>query len=193
MKVVIDANEVNTLWKAFRNGDRVAFEKIYKLYAKDLLHYGYKLKPDRSLVEDSIQDLFVELWRSRSNLSHTSSIKFYLFKAIRYKIARNTNALNTVDIDSMDAVDQKGEGTFHLSHENYLIESEYQRLQLSHIKNVIERLPRRQQEAITLRYYHNFSNEEIADIMEVNYQSACKFIYSALKNLKSNLKILFHH
>src|SRR5688500_7450186 len=77
------------LWSDFLQGDRTSFEGIYKQYIKDLLNYGYKVTCDRRLIEDSVQDLFFELWQSRGSLSRTTSIKFYLFRALRYKIVRN--------------------------------------------------------------------------------------------------------
>lgn len=46
------------------------------------------------------------------------------------------------------------------------------------------RCQKRQREAIQLRYFHNMSNEEVVYIMGVNYQSACKFIYTALVPLR---------
>lgn len=190
VKANYDQPESDQLWMAFKKGDKTAFEKIYRTYAKNLLNYGYKVIADRRLIEDSIQDLFFELWQSRENLSHTSSIKFYLFRALRYKIVRNAKG-NC--IDSIDSISETENESVNFSHENYLIELEVQALQTAHLKDIIGKLPKRQQEAINLRYYNNFSNDEIAAIMEVNYQSACKFIYSALKNLKLNLKVHYHH
>jgi RNA polymerase sigma factor (sigma-70 family) len=60
---------------------------------------------------------------------------------------------------------------------------------MENLKTIINQLPKRQQEAINLRYYHNFSNEEIAQIMGVNYQSVSNFIYTALRKLKLNLQV----
>lgn len=173
------------LWERFLRGDKVSFESIYKLHIRDLLNYGYKVTSDRTLIEDSIQDLFYEMWQSRENLSQTSSIKFYLFRALRYKIVRNTKDKK---IDLIDSLNEMDVGSDDFSHENYLIGIESQALQTQHLKELIARLPKRQQESINLRYYHNFSNEEIAAIMEVTYQSACKFIYTGLKSLRLSLK-----
>jgi RNA polymerase sigma factor (sigma-70 family) len=174
------------LWKAFRRGDKTAFEIIYRTHVRDLLNYGYKVTADRRLIEDSIQDLFFELWQSKENLSHTNSIKFYLFRALRNKIVRNAK---DNDLSFTSPIEDRENDAIHYSHENDLIELETRAIQKAHLKEIIEKLPKRQQEAINLRYYHNFTNEEIADIMGVNYQSACKFIYSALKTLKLNLSI----
>lgn len=173
------------LWSDFLQGDKTSFEGIYKQYIRDLLNYGYKVTSDRRLIEDSVQDLFFELWQSRGGLSRTTSIKFYLFRALRYKIVRN---LKEDKIASMDSIEKDDNDATGFSHENYLIELESDSLQMTKLKDAIHRLPQRQQEAINLRYYHNFSNEEIAEIMGINYQSACKLIYSALKNLKLTLK-----
>jgi RNA polymerase sigma factor (sigma-70 family) len=173
------------LWTHFLQGDKVSFEKIYRLHIKDLLNYGYKVTADRKLIEDSVQDLFYELWQSRENLSPTTSIKFYLFRAIRYKIIRNGKDRRLDLRDSLSDAEMYGD---EASQEHALIEIETHEQQQSYLKEGISKLPKRQQEAINLRYYHNFSNEEIAEIMEVNYQSACKFLYTGLKNLRLQLK-----
>ena len=179
--------EVNDkMWESFKGGDRGAFAAIYDQYAAVLLNYGSKTISDQALVEDCIQDLFIELWTSRERLSSTTSIKFYLFKALRYKIYRKVNASRNDTTESID--DYLSVLRNYPDEENY-VEAEVQSLQMSHLKDTLDKLPSRQREAITLRYFHFFSNEEIAQIMGVNYHSACKFIYAGLKNLKENLKV----
>ena len=173
-------------WKAFKKGDREAFAQIYREQIKGLLNYGYKITSDRRLIEDSIQDLFFDIWTHRTGLGDTSSIRFYLYKALRYKIVRN---LKLSGSKLTQDIDLSVEELVEFSHETYLIGMEVQSLQMANLKQLIANLPERQREAINLRYYHDFSNEEIARIMGVNYQSACKFIYSALKNLKLNLRV----
>lgn len=173
-------------WQAFKKGDKQAFARIYRSYVSQLLNYGYKVTSDRTLIEDSIQDLFFELWQNKARLSDTTSIRFYLFKALRYKIVRNVKANEWFMTEYLESQE---ENDVDFSHERYLIELEVQSSQVTHLKELIRKLPQRQQEAVNLRYYHDFSNEEIAHIMGVNYQSACKFIYTALKNLKSNLQL----
>jgi RNA polymerase sigma factor (sigma-70 family) len=177
--------EKERLWGSFLQGDKRSFEEIYRRNIKDLLNYGYKVTSDKRLIEDSVQDLFYELWQSRERLSETTSIKFYLFRAIRYKIIRNAKDRK---IEFTDHLNESEIGSDEFNQESHLIEIESLAFHETHLKDIIGKLPKRQQEAINLRYYHNFSNEEIAAIMEVNYQSACKFIYTALKSLKLNLK-----
>lgn len=175
------------LWYAFRQGDEGAFQSIYRLYAADLLNYGRKVTNDVALIEDSVHDLFIELWQSRANLSDTDSIKFYLLRSLRNKITRTRNRdpfFQASDVDELTlSVDDMGI-------ETRLIKDE----ELSHVHEQLrksyDRLTPRQQEALNLRFYQHFSNEEIAQIMGINYQSACRFIYSALKSLREAIRIL---
>ncbi len=88
------------LWKAFKSGDKSAFEKLYELYIDDLLSYGYRVTSDRQLIRDSIQDLFLHLWQTRSNLSDTDSIRFYLYRSLRNRIIRNMEKANQTSIDT---------------------------------------------------------------------------------------------
>lgn len=172
------------LWHAFKQGDRSAFESIYRAHAHDLVNFGYRVTNNRTVIEDCIHDLFVDLWQRRDFLSHTTSIKFYLFKALRNKILKQvrSNELigSLIPEDDLEPIN---------SYEHSLIDLEARSEQLAHLYEMINALPERQREAINLRYYHNFSNEDVAEIMGVNYQSACKFIYTALRKLKENLKI----
>ncbi len=173
-------------WEEFKRGSKSAFEGLYKTYAPMLMDYGYKISKDRALVEDSIQDLFIELWKSRKVISSTSSVKFYLFKAIRFKISRNLEKNRLYLAESLES--QLFRST-DATEEEKVIAGEVHDEQLIRLRDALETLPGRQLEAINLRYFHHFSNEEIANLMGVNYLSACKLIYAGIKTLKENLKM----
>lgn len=74
------------------------------------------------------------------------------------------------------------------SFEDRCIEQEVQSFQMRHLSETLVKLPNRQSEAIHLRYFHNFSNDEIARIMGVSYRTACKLLYAGLKKLKENVR-----
>lgn len=74
------------LWHDFQEGSEIAYEAIYRNYAEALYAFGLKLTKDKELVKDCIQDLFVEIWKSKHRLASVKSIKSYLFKSIRRKV-----------------------------------------------------------------------------------------------------------
>ncbi|CAG5015844.1 hypothetical protein DYBT9275_05426 [Dyadobacter sp. CECT 9275] len=166
------------LWSAFKQGDPTAFANIYERHFFPLISYGFKITNDKHVIKDCIQDLFVELWERRSNLTDVNSIRFYLLKSLRYKIVRN------LDARCEDALDTTHSELYEENFELALLRDEDNSFKSRQLHVAIHALPKRQREAIQLRYFHNMSNEEVAHIMGVNYQSACKFIYTALKSLR---------
>jgi len=168
-------------WSRFKKGDAGALEAIYRANIQSLINYGEKINPDLDLVKDTIQDLFIELWRNRQQLSDIVQVKFYLFRALRNKLYRAISHQSFVT-----------EGEMQLSTEN--LRAEYVELSIitreeeSHIRqNLIEllkKLPQRQREAIYLRFYHNLPYEAIASMMDMNYQSTLNLVQRALGSLR---------
>ena len=173
------AFQYEKLWESFKEGDRNAFADLYKKYVIILLNYGSKLSGNPAMVEDCIQDLFIDLWQTRNNISSTTSIKFYLFKALRNRIHRCKGS----EIHGMDPIEGHLGRLNDSSYEEHIIQMEIESFQMKHLREKVDQLPTRQREAINLRYYHNFSNEEIASLMGISYPAACKFIYAGIKKL----------
>ncbi|TDB62337.1 RNA polymerase sigma factor [Arundinibacter roseus] len=184
---MLSKSQNKALWNAFREGNREAFQRIYELHSRELVGYGYKITSNVQLVEDSIHDLFIELWQSRANLSETDSIKFYLFRSLRNKIQRVQQRDVFYNATSMDMLPEVEEEDNFM--EQKWLRPEGQEQLYRQLREGYQQLSPRQQQAIDLRFTHHFSNEEIARIMGINYQSACKFIYSALKILRETVRI----
>lgn len=171
------------LWQAFKNGERDAFDSLYRMYIPLLISYGYKLTNNRSLIQDCIQDLFVELWNNRANKTQVQSIKYYLLKSLRYKLVR------CLQVDINEPLEEGNLPPDSINFENELLQKETNKQQSQQLNRVLNELPKRQKEAIYLRYYEEMSNEEVAQVMGVNYQSACKFIYTGLTTLRKKLQL----
>jgi RNA polymerase sigma factor (sigma-70 family) len=87
------------------------------------------------------------------------------------------------NVDNFDNADEAG------TIEHQWISDERQEQLLRRLREGYQTLSPRQQQAIDLRFTHQFSNEEVAQLMGVNYQSACRFIYTALKTLRETVRI----
>jgi len=175
------------LWKKFRDGDRHAFALIYKIHISELLSYGYRVTSNQQLIKDSIHDLFLHIWLHKEHLSDTTSIKFYLFRSLRNRILQNLESSPELS------------GTFtdftletvlsDISWEDELIREETHTGQLVKLREAIERLPKRQQEAIQLRYFHSFGLDEISSVMEMNNQSVRNLLHRAITHLRGLLEL----
>ena len=174
------------IWDAFRLGDKSAYAEIYEDQFDALYAYGSKFIADETQVEDAIQDLFINLWRTREKLSSVDNIKFYLFRSLRRDIRRineKEKALEKIDFDSF-LIANEHPGEEYTSHNTD--EELTQKLM-----EVLKNLPKRQLEAITLRYYENFSIEEIALIMDVSEKTVRNTLHNSLTLLRKNSKLFY--
>lgn len=83
-----------TLWAMVREGSEAAFEALYRRYFQILFSYGKRINPDEDIVNDAIQDLFVDIWRTHHSLSQAQSVRFYLIRSLRRKIHRSLHPDN---------------------------------------------------------------------------------------------------
>lgn len=170
-----------SLWNAFQQGEIYAFELIYQTHASTLLAYGKRLCADHDLVSDMVQDIFVEIWTRRATLRDLHTIKYYLFRIMRNKLARLHQKTAHFVSDSQEWV---ADDLFTPSIEFLITQQEASQHQLSRLQQAIAQLPERQREAIMLAFYHDFSNEEIAGIMGINHQSVINHLNRALISLR---------
>lgn len=77
-------NNVNELGLLLRDGNHVAFMKLYDQTIDGLFNFVKKYISSDEVVEDIIHDTFYNLWKYRYNIKAEHSILNYL-----YRIARN--------------------------------------------------------------------------------------------------------
>jgi RNA polymerase sigma factor (sigma-70 family) len=178
----VETSGQDPLWNNFKSGDRDSFAKIYSMYIEDLLSYGYRVTSNRQLIKDSIQDVFLSLWQQRHNISETSSIKFYLFRALRNRIVRNIEIHHEKPVFSENLFIESVLIDFPF--EDVIMENETNQEQIKRLQNAIRQLPKRQQEVVQLRYNQNFSLEEIADLMQISNQSVRNLLHRSISELR---------
>ncbi len=173
------------LWWLLKKGDKEAFAILFERYHRTLYNYGIKLAPaSPGVVEDAIQDLFVDLWRLRDGLTDSvDSVKFYLYRSLRRKIHLSQKK---EPLQNLEERYNDHHLPFQTSHESQVIQEESFTLQKERLKELLNQLPERQLEALTLKYFENFSTEEIAGMMDVNEKSVRNFLYKALITLRAN-------
>lgn len=177
-----------TLWQAFKRGERFAFEELLKNYYPLLLNYGVRFYRDKEFVKDAVHDLFVELWNRRENLGDVVSIKSYLLQSVRRNIIRESTRLKWFREADIIHEDYDFDAEFNI--ESYLINREIETESLKKLKIQLDKLTKRQREAIYLRFTENLSYEEIASTMAINYRSAVNLIHEAIKSIRQNWFIL---
>ncbi|MFN8345240.1 MAG: sigma-70 family RNA polymerase sigma factor [Spirosomataceae bacterium] len=180
-----NSSDETILWAAFKKGDVRAFEQLYNRYFEVLANYGHRYCTDKQQLEDAIQDVFVDLWRRRQHLADVESVKFYLFRALRHQVIRNTrNDLLETSEDINDFLDF----LVAFSSEQQSIEQETHITQTQAVTKAIAQLSQRQQEAINLRFYHGMSLDEMTQLMSLSKQSVSNLLFKAYSVLRLTIK-----
>ena len=175
----------NILWMSFKNGDDRSFELIYRKYADALFRYGIQFTSNESLVKDAIHDVYVKLYNDRQHLKTEVNIKFYLFTCLKnhlYNLLKRELFFDKVDIEEYEYLDPGAEEQVTLT----LNQSELQET----VRKVLGMLTDRQREIIYYRSIEELSIEEIAVLMDMNYQSVQNSIQRSIKKIRESFPIL---
>jgi RNA polymerase sigma factor (sigma-70 family) len=147
--------------------------------------YGLKISRDEDLVNDAIQEVFIQLIRKRKKIKITSRIQVYLFKSLRNKLFEEYRSKNR-KLHILEGIsDVKRD--FEPNAEQVLIDSESEQKIKSTLGKLVESLPARQKEIVYLKFTENLSYEEISELLQIDYDSARKLLYRSLKTLKEQL------
>jgi RNA polymerase sigma factor (sigma-70 family) len=167
------------LWTDFKEGDVQAYEFMFKKNYDLLYNYGLKITRNSEETRDCIQQLFAGLWESRLRLGYSNSIRSYLLASLRRLILRRlADKSRFVSIEGI-----RCEFHVEISTELKYIKNQDEIEQVRLMRDVIQKLPDRQKEALYLKYYSDHSFGEIALIMGITTRGVYKLIYKALDHL----------
>jgi RNA polymerase sigma factor (sigma-70 family) len=175
-----------TLWNNLKEGDEKSFSMLFERYYSDLVRYGNSLSPYEEKVQDCIQDVFTDIWVYRNSLQSSVVVKAYLLSSMRKRIARLYERdhifRKTTSTDSIAFLLE-----FSVDYE--LIDDDYAtKEKVIHLNNLLNDLPARQKEALYLRYHQGLTVEQIAEMLDVNYQSASNLLHRGLLSLRKEWK-----
>lgn len=166
------------------------FRIVFRLQYPAVVLYAAKILHDDD-VEDVVQDVFVELWRRREQITEEKHIHAFLFRAVY------TRALNVLKHRSVIhkyskeylCIEKKRLEYYNPAHNTtakYVENMELGR----QIEEAIEELPDKRRQIFIMGYVHGISNKEIAEMMNISVRTVEVQIYKALKYLRVRLGYL---
>lgn len=169
-------------WENIIN-DSDSYKKLYADYYRKFFNYGKKFSQNNALIEDSIQDAFLDIWVAKERLARVNSVPAYLFSVFRYTLFRKIK-VETKIICNEDLIT---EPEFSIDHMLFNQEVSDE-LQLK-LKGALNALTAHQREAIFLRFYQNLSYEEVSVILNISVKATYKIMARSLSSLKDKMFI----
>ena len=171
-KITLERELVNRA----RKGDNEAFEDLVRMYQEPLYRYLCRLSGNVEDAMELTQNSFVKAYLSIGRFRGDSTFKTYLFR-IASNLWRNTirdrGKRRNIDIDQVSIA--SGDNP----HEEVVRNQEQKRFW-----SLVEELPARQKEALTLRIREGYPFEEVAKVMGCTIGSAKASYHHAVGKLK---------
>lgn len=161
--------------------DRV--EDLFRNNYKSLKIYALRFVRDMDVVEDLVQDTFVELWNRRDYIELDGTVKAYLYKMLYNKCLNHLNSKATTSQSSI-------ENDTLLSHTDGA-DSQDEVLHVKELQEIIrvhiETLPPQCKRIFLLSRNKDLKNREISELLGISVKSVEKQITKALFELRTHL------
>ncbi len=182
---LFDVNSTEELWLELRSGEKTALEAIYRLFIKDLFRFGMSLHADEGIVQDAIQDIFMDLWNYRGKLSAEVNIRQYLFKSLSNRIQKELgkNAKRGMMVWTGN------ETPLELSAEEQLVRRQSESEISAKLKVAMGNLPVRQKEVLQYLYFEKLSYEETSKLLDITIRSTYTLAWKAINALKKAITV----
>lgn len=179
-----------SLWSGLQTGQSDALSELFQRHHKHLYNYGIKIIANAEIVNGAIQELFLNLWKSRSRLSRAGSVKAYLLSSLRRLIIKELRQSRNRGKRNLSYISEVAAEEFFFPVEDLLIRKEVAREKREQLQEGLTTLTPRQKEAVFLKYYHGLTNRELVEVMEINYQGVRNLLYKALERLRTNIELV---
>lgn len=152
------------------------------------LHLGF----DEDLAMDAIHDVFYKLCTQQASLENISNLKFYLLRSLKNRLIDIYRANKELVGTSLENEEVSENMSFRLNVtiEDELIDKEEKEEIRNKVEKVLQNLTNRQREIVYLRYIHEYTYKEIADLMHISVASCRNLISKSLERLKNSNLIL---
>ena len=169
-------------------GDTDAFLTIYECHYQALFSYGFSLTANTELTKDCIQDLFLEIWKTRDTVSKdVTNVRAYLFTWLRRKMYKELTRLEGEKCTD-ELVKSFEQNT--LSYEALLVVFQQSEEKKERLRVALDMLTKKQLEVIRLKFFENLSYAEIAERTSLKQRTVYNLIYEALRQLREGMQLL---
>ncbi|QEH39705.1 RNA polymerase sigma factor [Chitinophaga sp. XS-30] len=170
--------DLTGFWTAVLQGDTKAYAVIHGHLHPELYRYAFAMLNAEELAEDAVQEVFIRIWYRKEKIGTLNSVRAFFFTAVRRQALNQLRGLRSLQILP------PGEPDIAFSPEDILIAQEDQQERKRQLSRYLNQLPARQREVIYLRFYEELPYTEIAEIMQVNYQSVINLAHKAITQLR---------
>ncbi|WP_293744239.1 sigma-70 family RNA polymerase sigma factor [uncultured Pedobacter sp.] len=173
----------HALFDLLKQGDEVAFGKIYTLYWIELYNAAYKRLPEKEKCQDIIQNIFTDLWNRKAELDLENPVA-YLHTAVRFQVLKH---IARSPKNSFFGESFENKLISPLQADGILLEKEVAEL----ITLFIKALPEKRRKIFVMHYFEGLSTAKIAFELNISQKTVQNQLTVATQALRLRLTHLF--
>ena len=162
-------------------GDRQAFQVLYKAYFPIVQGYILLFEPSPHILDELTQDVFVRIWEKRHRLEAVESFKGYLFLVTRNVVFNFIRALKVRQ--KVKELDESAEPPTN-ELENELLFKQYYEIALE----AMSKLPPGRRKVLKMSIDDGLSLDEIATELRISRSGVKKQLYAATAYVRQYLQ-----
>jgi RNA polymerase sigma-70 factor (ECF subfamily) len=157
-----------------------AFDLVLRQYQTKVFHLAFSILGNREQAEDAAQEVFIRVWRALPGYRGLSSVSTWV-----YSIARNACLTALKSAGSRRNVSLEDPGT-RAAAERRTDSSD--RLHTPDLQRLVEELPEKQRQVVTLFYMEERSYEEVSRLLGLPMGTVKTHLHRARKELALRLR-----
>jgi RNA polymerase sigma-70 factor (ECF subfamily) len=165
---------------AIAGGDRHAMQVLYARHNVRVYRFVLRLIKDKSLAEDLVSEVFIEIWRRAGSFKRKSQVCTWMLAIARYK------ALSALRVRSDEQLDEDAAATIADPADDAETTIN-KRDRSATIRKCLAQLPALHREVLDLVYYHEKSVQEVAEIVGVPVSTVKTRMFYARKRMENLL------
>jgi len=160
-------------------GSREEFEKLFRAHYSELCAFANGFLRDVAASEDVVQEVLLKVWTSKDTLEITTSVRSYLFRAVR------NSCMNVIKhLGIREQYRETGGSTAGSDHgPDTLVFSELQQK----IRTAIDRLPVERKKVFILSRYEGLTYSQIAEKLGISVKTVENQMSRALQFMREEL------
>ena len=156
------------------------YKQVFEEYYNPLCNFASKFVAGKDVAEDVVQEVFVQMWQKREQITLKTGIKSYLFQSTRNK-AIEIIRRNKLQSDYVNEEKYKMETSYEIDKDadNYMLKEQ--------LNKSIRQLPPKCQEIFVLSKKNGLTYGEIAEELNLSVKTVENQIGRGLKLLRRML------
>ena len=164
-------------------GNKAAWMELLKRYESQIYNYALRMVGDRDDALDLLQDIFIAVFRNLSSFRGESKFKTWLFRIAHYRCIeyyRRKKPWQALDDEPEQVAEEKDSCP-----QSELMQSQ----QAENLVRSLQILPVNQRLVVEMKFFQQFTFDEIATQLGVSSNTVKSRLYSALDKLKVELEL----